>query len=53
MKSWEIVLVNVFGIQTLLHHQALTFAEAAKFAYLERNKILEETRILSVMEVKG
>lgn len=52
MKSWEIVLVNTSGEHSILHTDALTFAEAAKFAYLERNKRLEQVRILSVMEVK-
>jgi len=52
MKNWEIVLVNAFGEQIRLHTQLLTFAEAATYAYLERNKRADQVRILSVAEAE-
>ena len=47
MISWKITMISSTGDDITFHREFLTFAEAATFAYLERNK-LQDAKIVSI-----
>lgn len=47
MIKWKITIVTMAGDDVVFYREFLTFAEAATFAYLEKNK-LQDAKIVSI-----